>query len=78
MATKTEKILATAIKYATQRKDYGKPNVKRTEIYTVLSWEHGEDAIGNGKMMSVDFMNQVAEAVGGTYTSKGGAKIIFG
>lgn len=77
MATKIEKILATAVKYATQRKDYGKPNVKRTEIYTVLSYVFGEDAIGNGKVMTVEFMNQVAEAVGGTYTSKGGAKITF-
>jgi hypothetical protein len=69
-------MLFEAIKFAESKKAFGVPNVKRTEIYTVLEHVFGPEVIV--KKVTVEFMNEVAKAVKGTYENAGArAKIVF-
>ena len=76
-------IYNTALRYATIVRDStnsnGKANthVKRDNVIAVLTYQFaGTDAIGQGRVVTREFMERLAQDVGGTYELNP-ARIVF-
>jgi len=73
-----KELFAKGLEVTIQKKSSGNSQVFRTSIYDVLEYCFGRDAIFSGKAITRKLMEEIANAVGGTYIyDKGRARIVF-
>ena len=73
-----KELFAKVLEITLLKKSLGDSGVFRASIYDIIEYLFGRDAIFSGKALTRKLMEDVANAVGGTYIyDKGRARIVF-